>query len=239
MRLTIILLFLPLFSFSQNIYQVVTRTPKIINIGRTVIVKPKVVATAERAILARSTGLLRTNIEKQVMLQSVIKQPVCYPEEVAGGYNYLRLMNREMHSEEGWEYVACSNLYNGAHHIINKSALEIIYFDIKKHQAGTNGLDFNLTELQANAPAVFHVYHNSTRYRHFFHDRERQIRIYYKKGVSGVLDDFFKQVEKINEKEGLPSYSEEFKKTTFLEAELWARHYGLLWKRKDDNLVEN
>jgi hypothetical protein len=230
MRIIILLIFLPLSAYPQNTYQIIKRGTKSISIGRTVVVTPNAVSTAERAILARSEDYLRQRVERQVLLSSVMNQPVCYPEEVAGGYNYLRLVNRELRKEQGWEYVSCPNLYNGAHHIINKSALEFIYLEMKRHQKKKKDLGFPLSDLQSNAPAVFHFYHNSPRYRHFFHDRDRQIRIYYKKGVYGVLDDFFKSVEKINQKEGLPSYSEEFKKVTFLEAELWARTYGLSWK---------
>lgn len=170
-------------------------------------------------------------VKKQVILQTVINQPICKPEEVAGGYNYLRIAKSGMQNEEEWEEVACSSLYNGAHHIINKSVLEVIHTDLR-FRARSHGkvLPFNLADVQNNAPAISHIYHNHPKYRHFFHDRDRQLRLYYSEGVFGVLNDFLKRVDEINCAEGLPLYSDDFKRTTLLEAELWAKHYGLKWK---------
>lgn len=232
MRLTILLLFVSVNCFAQNIYQVITKTPEIIKVGRTVVVSPSTVPIAKNALFNRSEEILTEKVKKQVILQTVINQPICKPEEVAGGYNYLRIANREMHNEEGWEDVACSSLYNGAHHIINKSVLEVIYTDLR-FRARTRGetLPFNLADVQSNAPAMFHIYHNHPKYRNFFHDRDRQLRLYYSKGVFGILDDFLRRVDEVNAKEGLPPYSEKFKQTTLLEAELWAKHYGLKWRR--------
>ncbi len=231
MRLLFLLLFVSVNCFAQNVYQVISKTPQIIKIERTVVVLPKTVKIAENALFNRSSEILTQKVKNQVILQTVIKQPVCRPEEVAGGYNYLRIANREMHQGEEWKYVSCSNLYNGAHHIINKSVLEVIYTDLKfRAKARGEELPFTLADVQSNAPAMFHIYHNHPKYRNFFHDRDRQLRLYYSEGVSGVLDDFLKRVEEVNRIEGLPFYSDEFKQTTLLEAELWAKHYGLKWK---------
>ena len=232
MRLALLLLVVSINCFAQNVYQVINKTPQMIKIGRTVIVYPKAVKIAEKTLLNRSSEILTEKVKNQVILQTVINQPICAPEEVAGGYNYLRIANREMHHSEGWEDVSCSSLYNGAHHIINKSVLEVIYTDLRfRARTRDEVLPFNLPDLQNNAPAMFHIYHNHPKYRNFFHDRDRQLRLYYSKGVSGILDDFLKRVEEVNRIEGLPPYSEDFKQTTLLEAELWAKHYGLKWKR--------
>ena len=232
MRLAILLFFVSVNCFAQNIYQVISKTPQALKIGRTVIVSPPTVNIAERALSAQSTKILTEKINKQVILQTVINQPICKPEEVAGGYNYLRVANKEMHNAEGWEEVACSSMYNGAHHIINKSVLEVIFTDLR-FRARTHGkvLPFNLADVQNNAPAMFHIYHNHPRYRHFFHDRDRQLMLYYSKGIFGVLDDFLARVDEMNKAEGLPLYSDDFKRTTLLEGELWAKHYGLKWRK--------
>ncbi len=232
MRLAILLIFVSVNCFAQNIYQVITKTPQVIQVGRTAIVSQSTVPIARTALFNRSSEILTEKVKKQVILQTTINQPICKPEEVAGGYNYLRLANREMHNEDGWEDVACSSLYNGAHHIINKSVLEVIFTDLRfRARAHGEVLPFNLADVQSNAPAVFHIYHNHPKYRHFFHDRDRQLRLYYSKGVFGILDDFLKRVNEVNKAAGLPPYSEDFKKTTLLEAELWAKHYGLKWRR--------
>lgn len=231
MRLVVFLVFVTVNCYSQNIYQVINKTPKIVSIARTTVVEPTTLKIARNALYNRSNEVLEERVKKQIALMAVIEQPICKPEEIAGGYNYLRAANRSMKKEEGGKYISCSNLYNGAHHIINKSAIEVIYTDLRyRAKERHTYLPYQLMEIQGNAPAVFHVYHNHPKYKHFFHDRDRQLRLYYSSGVYGILEDFFQRVDELNKAEGLPLYSNSFRKTTFLEAELWARHYGFKWK---------
>ena len=231
MRLVIILLFLATNLSAQNIFRVVGKSKNLINISRTTVVSKDIQSVAEAVLKDRSAEIIMQAVKKEIVLQSVIEQPFCLPEEVPGGYNYLRTVSKEMRCEGVWKKVVDSDSYNGAHHIINKSVLEVIYKDleIRARQAG-NMIDFTFDEFQSNAPAVFHPFHNSSKYKHIFHNRERQLRLYYSEGVFGCMEDYFKQINQVNALEGLQLYDREFMRTTLLESSLWAQHYGLFWK---------
>lgn len=231
MRLAIVLLFLATNLYSQNLFRVVGKGKNFINISRTTVVSKDIQSVAEAVLRDRSSEIIMQSVKKAIVLQAVIEQPFCLPEEVPGGYNYLRTVSKEMRCEGAWKDVVDSDSYNGAHHIINKSVLEVIYKDleIRARQSGTT-LDFTFDEFQSNAPAVFHPLHNASKYKHIFHNRERQLRLYYSEGVFGCVEDYFKQINQVNMLEGLQLYDREFMRTTLLETSLWAHHYGLSWK---------
>ena len=169
MLLVIILLFLATNLSAQNIFRVVGKSKNLINISRTTVVSKDIQSVAEAVLKDRSAEIIMQAVKKEIVLQSVIEQPFCLPEEVPGGYNYLRTVSKEMRCEGVWKKVVDSDSYNGAHHIINKSVLEVIYKDleIRARQAG-NMIDFTFDEFQSNAPAVFHPFHNSSKYKHIF-----------------------------------------------------------------------
>lgn len=231
-RLTVILLLvLSNNCYCQNVFRIIGKSPKHIRVSRSTVVSRKASKLAERVIYNRSNEILLAMVKNQVVLSAEIEQPICRPEEVAGGYNYLKVVSRELRCENGWENIASSSEYNGAHHIINKSVLELIYINAKLRARQYGGtISYTLEELQSNAPAVFHPYHNHPSYRKVFHNMDRQLKLYYSQGVSGIIEDFFSQINEINEQEGLPLYDEEFIRTTLLEAALWAKNYGLFWK---------
>ena len=231
MRLAIILLFLATNVYSQNLFKAAGKGKNFINISRTTVVRSDMKSLAEAVLRDRSSNIIEQVVKQELILQTIIEQPFCSPEEVPGGYNYLRTVSKEMRAENFWKDIVDSDSYNGAHHIINKSVLEVIYKDleIRARQANTK-LDFTFDEFQSNAPAVFHPFHNVTKYKHIFHNRERQLRLYYSEGVFGCVEDYFKQINEVNALKGLRLYDQEFKRTTLLETMLWARRYGLTWK---------
>lgn len=226
----ILLILFPSIAFSQNIYRVTKATHNAILINRTTVVSPELSMWARWAISDKSNRILTSKVKKQIVLQSTIKQGVCFPTDVSGGYNYLKLVSREMKGCDGWENISKTKGYNGAHHIINKSVIEVICADIKVN-ARLRGeeIDLNIDEVKNNAPAIFHPYHNRRGYEDVFHNFGEQIKLYYSVGVRGIIEDFFIRVNELNRAEGLPEYSEEFIEHTLKEAALWAKHYGLRW----------
>lgn len=226
----LVLIVLPLEGLSQNVYRVAKATNNAILINRTTIVAPELSMWARWAISDKSNQILTSKVKKQIALEATIKQEVCFPVDVSGGYNYLKLVAREMKGCDGWENISRTRGYNGAHHIINKTVIDVICADIKAN-ARLRGKEIHLdvNEVKNNAPAIFHPYHNRQGYAHIFHNPKEQIRLYYTIGVRGIIEDFFIRVNELNKAEGLPPYPEEFIEHTLKEAALWAKHYGLHW----------
>lgn len=226
----LLLILLPVEGLSQNVYRVAKATHSAILINRTTVVSPDLTLWARWAISDKSDHILTSKVKKQIALEATIKQGLCYPVEVSGGYNYLKLVAREMKGCDGWENISRTRGYNGAHHVMNKSVIQMIHSDMKiSAKIQGKEFDIDLSEMQANAPAVFHPYHNRQGYEDIFHDWKRQLQIYYHFGVKAVVEDFFQRVNELNRAEGLPEYPEEFIEHTLKEAALWAKHYGLYW----------
>lgn len=225
-----LLILLPVGGFSQNVYRVVKATRSAILINRTTVTAPELADWARWAMMDKSNHILTSKVKKQIALESMIKQDICFPVDVSGGYNYLKLVSREMKGCDGWENISKTRGYNGAHHIINKSVIDVIYADIKG-SAKLRGeeIPFDVTEVKNNAPAIFHPYHNRQGYESYFHNFGEQIKLYYAFGVRGIIEDFFIRINELNKAEGLPEYPEEFINATLKEAALWAKHYGLKW----------
>lgn len=164
------------------------------------------------------------------LLTQEIKQFNCNPEKLYGGYNYLRTCSLILSGKE-WKHINKVDSYNGAHHIINVSTLKILYKESVKSY--NNGIIANypfLKEMLNNAPAIFHQYHNNPMFTNIFHSQEIQLQLYNHFGVKGILDSFFRQIQKMNEINGIPPISDEIIIGTYLEAKLWTDYYGLKWE---------
>lgn len=142
-------------------------------------------------------------------------QGVTIPSEVVGPNMYLRGIGNRFRKEEGWKDLWRSDGYNGAHHIVTRSVIQNI--------AGKRQL------IVSNAPSVFHPLHNRPEYADVFHNHKRQLELYEKCGIKCVIEDFFERIEKVNNSENMLKYSEQSKKKIMLEAQLWAKHWGLKW----------
>ena len=222
MRLiAIFCLFLSLNVYSQNLYQVAKAGRKGLRITRTITVAPRNVSLAKRVVLNRS---IKTKVGvgvQQAVIIAQMRQPVCPPTQLAGGYNYLRAVTKRFKPLPQWERIAKSGGYNGAHHIVTQTVIDAI--------AREEGLK-HVTEIKANAPAVYSPLHGSPVYSDLFHDHATLLSTYHEKGVRGVVTEFFERLNIAHEKEGLPPYDEETIKTELGEAELWSEHWGLKWQ---------
>lgn len=224
--LFVVFIFLFTNSFSQNTYTLVRASKALegIVINRATITYPKHLNSAYNAILTQTNSIDVSRIQEQIILQTQIQQSRCHPMEVVGGYNYLRTVSKGMAGCEGWGRIRQGGGYNGAHHIISKSTLDVI-FKQRKEKTYLNYSDF-----QRNAPAIFHPFHNNKNFEHLFHDSPRQLELYNKGGVSYILSDFFFNINEINRRYGLPEYAPELINRSFIEAKFWADTYGLRWK---------
>ncbi|MBQ3666628.1 MAG: hypothetical protein II913_00970 [Elusimicrobiaceae bacterium] len=225
MRIVAILcLLLPVTSFSQNLYQIVKTNRKGVRVHRTITVHPIHVRVAERLLSKRTLfrqPKINTNVNR-VIITAEIRQPIVHPTKLTGGYNYLRTVNKKFRdSTPQWRGVTDSGLYNGVHHIVTQTVIDAIAkeVDIK-----------DTKEMKANAPAVYSALHGNARYSDLFHDHAALLETYHQKGVWGIVTDFYKKLNEKNKEFGLPLYEQEVIDQTLLEAELWAKHWGIRWK---------
>lgn len=201
---------------------------------RTIKTLPKNAKLATKAALYQSPDDFVRAAERECELVITTKfvQPVLTaPENIYGGYNYLRVISK-ISKEKGavvkayrpiWKKINDVTSYNGAHHIVNQSTLKEIH---KRY-----GMSVNLSDMQRNAPAVFHRLHGHPAYTKMFHNAEFQVLIYERSGIHGILDNFFRQAKLISVQSSgaIPMYDYHVVKGTYLEAELWAKTFGLKW----------
>ena len=262
MRKLLLFLVLGLFSYSafgQNAYSIV-RAPATIRtsfqpivISRTLLLPKAQLPLAVRACTARRPCVLSNPQKVPVHINAATISRIHMeahfaiprlnrPENIYGGYNYLRTMtklsykspdNIENIYQNAWQKINLTRGYNGAHHIVNKSTLEQIHQNMKaKARARGEVFTINLSEMQNNAPALFHRLHGNPEFTSVFHNKERQLQIYYTSGIKAVIDDFFEQVNLIAwESEGLiPRVPQKVMEGTYLEAELWCKMFNLRWE---------
>lgn len=162
------------------------------------------------------------------------------PGNIYGGYNYLKTiakLSRSPNTVEPayarmWRLINDNAAYKGAHHIVNKSTLRIIYEDMaaRAEMAG-KPFSVNLTEMQNNAPGIFHILHGHPSYQRIFHNAERQTDIYYEYGMKAVIEDFFEQINRISAASlgSIPGIPPSVMSGTYIEAELWCKTFHLRW----------
>lgn len=156
------------------------------------------------------TNIRLHNLARRVMrserLTTMRVEPVRNPPRVVGPNKYLKGISRRFKDQKGWERVNKANGYNGAHHIVTRFVIKEI--------GGSS-------ECISNAPSVFHPLHNHPEYIDYFHNHTKQLELYEKGGISAIMQDFFDNVGK--------DFTEAEKEQLMLEAELWAKHWGLKW----------
>lgn len=163
------------------------------------------------------------------------------PSTLWGSYHYLRVltsMSRErgaVHPDyaEQWKYIFYVGSYNGVHHIVNKSTLKEIYFEMKK-EAAAKGEPFTvrLDEMQRDAPGSLHPYHGNPQYSVLFHNINRQMELYRRGGIREIVRDYFKELQRYHEKnpQEAPFIPQQVIHNTLLEAKLWSETFHLRWK---------
>lgn len=167
--------------------------------GKKLKVERKIVTNVRYHALARKVMRSQT---LTTMCPETVRQPI----RVVGPNKYLRGISKRFKGVEGWESVNKSGGYNGAHHIITRFVIREI--------GGSS-------ECLNNAPSVFHPLHNHPEYIDFFHNHTRQLELYKQGGISAIMNDFFEKVGQ--------DFTQAEKEQLMLEAELWAKHWGLKW----------
>lgn len=259
LQLVLVLALLSCSAFGQSAFSVV-RAPTALRtsfqpivISRSLLLPKSQIPLAVRACTLRSPCVV-SNPQKvsvhinaatisRIHMEALFAIPrLNRPENIYGGYNYLRTMtklsyrssdNIENIYQNAWQKINLTRGYNGAHHIVNKSTLEQIHQNMKaKARERGEVFTINLSEMQNNAPAIFHRLHGDPEFTSVFHNKERQLKIYYTSGMKAVIDDFFEQVNLIAwESEGLvPQIPLKVIDGTYVEAELWCKTFNLRWE---------
>lgn len=171
--------------------------------------------------VVRVNGGVERGIARRLLKGSELRkeyiEPVRIPSVVIGPNMYLKGIGNRFRGQAGWQGIGRSDGYNGAHHVVTRRVIREI---------GGNGKD-----IFANAPSVFHPFHNRPEYAELFHNHQRQLELYDRCGIKCVMEDFLERIGEVNKREGLPEYSEKSKEQLMLEAQLWAEHWGFVWER--------
>lgn len=193
---------------------------------------------ATAAALQHNPTYIKTlSCKPTVTLKTEFKVPILKrPETLYGGYNYMRAITTlakeknavEAHFQPIWKRINQTKAYNGVHHIVTKNTLKTIYYNLPEYQRAS----INLTSLQNNAPASFHIYHGNPHFTSIFHNAEAQVAIYNKHGMKAVILDYYDKINYINahgplEIPQIPNFVIE---GTLLESELWCKTFGLRWE---------
>ena len=238
-----LLLLLPLNVFSQSAFTIIkaakTATKQSI-VCRSIRTELKNVALLNDVIRTQSiiSKQAYNTINKRSCAPEVFitykfrTPPLTYPEKLYGTYNYLKIISRLVRNnglvsdnyKRTWKHINTTQAYNGVHHIVNKSTLQEIF--IRENLKGR----VSLAEMQSNAPAVFHSLHGNPLYKDIFHNRDKQVKTYFKYGMKAVIDDFFNEVSIASRKEGVRFFSEEVIENTYKEAHLWCNTFNCKWE---------
>lgn len=172
---------------------------------------------------------IQVNIERQFLLNSIKS-----PETVYGPYNYMRAFAKVTQDDklvnkkflDKWRKIHQTTGYNGAHHLISKSTIEMIYNDLKKQ-----GKKVSLSDMQNNAPSIFHPLHGVPLYNNVFHNAEQQYYDYNRFGMKVTIISLLERIDEVNLKVGLKPMPEKYLQGVLIEAELWCKYYGLVWEK--------
>lgn len=241
-------IFLYSFSYSQNLFRVlrpVFRKPVPIRHGvyiqRVTVVETRQLENAVRAAALQSQYRQQAEMVKQDMfvhpnipvayLTQEIKQLDCKPENLYGGYNYLRVCATQLKGAN-WNRVNSTTSYNGVHHIVAVSTLKELHKEcIKSYNNGDIQIYPFFNDLVRNAPGIFIKYHNNPALADSLHNAELQMELYNSGGIKSILDFFFEVVQKQNIKMGIEPIPQDIITGTYVEAELWAKYFGLVWEK--------
>lgn len=238
----LLIFFFQCYGHTQNAYQVLKQISKG---SKRALVCRTITTNVVNANLARNAALLRNTsnysqhlLDCKIKINTEFSIPVLKkPESLYGGYNYLKILStmarRDKFIADGyqrvWKNINNSTTYNGVHHIVNKSTLELIHRELKAKGLHSN---VNLAEMQNNAPAIFHILHGNPEYKDIFHNSEYQLKMYHMYGIKGILEDFFRKMDNISlvtnyKIQYIPNF---VKEGIMAEAELWAKNYNLKWE---------
>lgn len=167
---------------------------------------------------------------KRVLAEHTLKSP----RTIYGPYNYVRVFSKISKNEEfttnrhlqDWKHINQTTTYNGAHHLINKYTLKLIYLEMKQE-----GKSVSLTDMQNNAPAIFHPLHGDPKYKDYFHNYSEQLTDYHRYGMKITILNILTNINNAGIINGFPNMPQEYIMAVLKEAELWCKTYGLAWER--------
>lgn len=245
----VILLLNSTLVYSQNIIKVgkSLRTLKTTNIQR--IIEVNTARSFQAIDVARYQALnahmswyfKNTDTQVQIYLErKLLTQTLKSPRTIYGPYNYVRTFSKISKDEDltskkylqDWKHINDVTGYNGAHHIVNKYTLKLIWEKQKQ-----SGIKTNLDDMQKNAPAIFHPYHGDPRFKDIFHNPEQQLHDYEVFGMKIVIISLLAQIDAVGIEMGLSKMPEDYLMGILKEAELWSKTYNLVWQR-DTKLIE-
>lgn len=245
----VLILALPLEIYGQNIIKVgkSLRNLKPTYIERTIrtsISRSHIaIDVARYQALNAHTNWYFKNTDTQVQIyleRKLLTQTLKSPRTIYGPYNYVRTFSKISKDEDltskkhlqDWKHINDVTGYNGAHHIVNKYTLKLIWEKQKQ-----DGIKTNLDDMQKNAPAIFHPYHGDPRFKDIFHNPEQQLHDYEVFGMKIVIISLLAQIDAVGIEMGLSKMPEDYLIGILKEAELWSKTYNLVWER-DTRLTE-
>lgn len=176
-----------------------------------------------------TSSRIEVSIQRQ-LAQNTLKSPTT----IFGPYNYVRTFSKISKDEslttnrhlQDWKKIDSATGYNGAHHLVNKYTLKLIWMEQR-----SNGIKTNLNEMQKNAPAIFHPMHGNPKFQSIFHNPAHQLYDYNLYGMKVVIISLLEQIDRVNVEVGLPKMNEQYILGILKEAELWCKTYDLVWER--------
>jgi len=210
-----------------------TRTPQAIE--RQIQTRIGIAQLGHRVGLAQQPDLLDFRTDKKyaywVLERKVAEHTIPNPKKLYGPYGYLKTISSltKKHKElvrieayHDWHNIQNVQGYNGVHHLISKSTIAMIHADLKQ-----KGIKVSLSEMQYNAPSIFHPLHGHPTYQEVFHDFEQQYHDYNRFGMKITVISLLERIDEINAKLGFPLMKERYLEGILSETELWCRTYGL------------
>lgn len=232
------LIFLPMGSYSQNavsIYRAIRGFRATTRVCRTTTVRISNFYPARQALAANpqyrnftftnTNSCIRMSVEQQILHQQLKS-----PTTIYGPYNYVRAIstvakNRDLVNPRylsAWKYINQSTGYNGVHHIVTKAVIERIHADLK-----ASGKKVSLSDMQKNAPSLFHPFHGNPAYQDVFHNIDEQYTIYKEHGMRALMVHQLELINDINIKIGLEPFPDWYIDGILKETQLWCKHFGI------------
>lgn len=167
--------------------------------------------------------------------RAIARHELRSPSQIIGPYNYVRAhstvakMEGTIHPSfvEDWKHLNDVQGYRGAHHLVNKYALEMIY----KEQKRLGIKQGKLHEMQSNAPTIYHPLHGDPTAQEVFHDADKQVHDYFNFGMKVVVLGKLADIDLLNTQHGFPNLPQTYIEAVLAEAQLWSIHNGLVWER--------
>ena len=233
-------MFLPLSSYAQNavgLYRAIRGLRATTRVCRTTTVNLSNFWVARDALATHQQyrNFYFTNTNSCVQLhveQQLLANQLKSPMTIYGPYNYVRAIStaakdRELINEKymsAWKHIRQTDGYNGVHHIVPKAVIEQIYRDMK-----ASGKKVSLSDMQQNAPSMFHPFHGKPEYQHIFHNIEEQYAIYNEHGMRALMVHQLELINDINIQIGLTPMPDWYIDGLLQETKLWCKHFGLVY----------